>query len=92
MKSPMKTIWKFALQSVLPVQMPQAAKILSVQMQNGEPQVWAEVNPNNDTVSRTFRVYGTGHTLPDNPGTYVGTFQQTTGLVWHVYDKGEQIT
>lgn len=69
------------------IDMPHGAKILTVQMQHGEPQLWALVDPGAKTYPRTFHTYGTGYTLPDYPGKYVGTFQMAVGsLVFHVFE------
>ena len=83
----MKTIWKWTLQRETTIDMPLGAKLLTVQEQHGEPQLWALVDPDAKTYQRTFRVYGTGHGLPDDPGEYVGTFQMHCGtLVFHVFE------
>lgn len=71
------------------IPMPTGAKILSVQVQRGQPCVWVLCNPEAKPATRKLRVYGTGHELPDNPGTFVGTFQLEDGqLVFHVFDEG----
>jgi hypothetical protein len=83
----MKTIWKWTLQPETTINMPHGAKLLAVQEQRGEPQLWALVDPGAKTYPRTFRVYGTGHNLPDDPGQYVGTFQiHNEALVFHVFE------
>ena len=67
--------------------MPTDAKILAVNEQNDNACLWAECHPNADLEQRDFRIYGTGHELPDEPGDYVGTFQQAGGkYIWHVYE------
>jgi hypothetical protein len=85
----MKTIWKWKLQPEIIINMPKSAKILTVQTQNNEPQIWALVDPNKKLYPRTFCVYGTGHKLPDNPGKYINTFQidDKEKLVFHVFEK-----
>lgn len=91
----MKTIYKYAI-NIGPVNlvlMPRDAKLLTVQLQNGEPFIWAEVDNVNDDVFRHIGIFGTGHALitsdVSDPSkvAYVGTFQQD-GFVWHVYDLG----
>jgi hypothetical protein len=49
---------------------------------------WAEHDGEARPVPRTFRVFGTGHTLP--PGArWRGTCPRTSsGLVWHLYETG----
>jgi hypothetical protein len=89
----MKTIWKWTLQPETTINMPHGAKLLAVQEQRGEPQLWALVDPGAKTYPRTFRVYGTGHNLPDDPGKYVGTFQiQNEALVFHVFEANIPIS
>jgi hypothetical protein len=86
----MKTIWKWTLkpETTIVKDMPHGAQLLAVQEQHGEPQLWALVDTDETTTyPRTFRVYGTGHNMPDQPGKYVGTFQVQGGdLVFHVFE------
>jgi hypothetical protein len=86
-------IWKYPLpeggwDAGITHEMPRNAKILTAQVQHGVICLWAQVQPGQkDAQLRTFRVYGTGQPLPDNPGTYVATVQMRTGmLVFHVYE------
>lgn len=70
---------------------PRAAIILSVQVQNGRPQIWALVDPGAPVVPRKFALRGTGH---DATGMgwakFIGTFQMHGGdLVFHLFDLGE---
>ena len=85
----MVTIYKYQLAlSRTELRMPEGAQVLTVQMQNGEPCMWAKVDPTKPQEDRAFEVYGTGHEVPDDPrSVYVATFQQHNGtLVWHVFD------
>jgi len=83
----MKTIWRWALKRETTIHMPHGAKLLAVQEQHGDPQLWALVDPGAETEKRTFQVYGTRHDLPDDPGRYVDTFQMLGGaLVFHVFE------
>lgn len=87
----MKTIWKFALEVVdrQCVAMPKGAEVLCVQAQYDTPCLWALVDSDAaEKTSRCFRVYGTGHSIPDGDGplSYVGTFQ-LPGLVFHVFEE-----
>ena len=90
----MKTIHKYTLDRAWDqkVSMPRGAKILSVQPQNGLPQIWAEVDPNALTVERTFVVIGTGHKLPEGfTLEFLGTVQLQNGsLVLHVYEATQR--
>jgi len=68
--------------------MPEGAKVLSVQVQKEEAQLWALVDSLANKETRHFITYGTGHQIPDNPGTYIGTFQfKNMGLVFHVFEQ-----
>ena len=83
------TIWKFPLAPSLV--MPTGARLLDVQMQDGYPILWAEVDasPEANAVTRNLAVVGTG--WPDSvlaTSKYVGTYQDGS-LVFHVYDLGE---
>lgn len=84
----MKSIWKFPLPSYpCVIEMPSSAEVLTVQVQDGIPCLWALVEVENDLVRREFRVYGTGGQLPINPGKYIGTFQLLGGgYVGHVFE------
>ena len=83
----MKVIWKYAIPNLENViAMPEGAKVLCVHTQRGEPQIWALVDPNAPKVTRTIHIHGTGHPVPDDPGTYIGTIQLACGgLVFHVF-------
>jgi len=84
----MKSIWKWTLTPDSVIGMPSGSQVLTVQEQHGEPQLWALVDPTTPTKKlRRFRVYGTGFSMPDNPGEYIGTFQEHGGaLVFHVFE------
>lgn len=84
------TIWKFVLnladeQDVL---MPEGAAILSCQVQNGTPCIWALVRPDAPTQEvRRIQIFGTGHPMDVTPKVFVGTFQIHGGaLVFHVFE------
>ena len=88
----MKTIWKFelALQTEQAINMPEGAKVLTVQVQAGVLCVWALVDTENDTEERQFFILGTGHDADDvdssNGYNYLNTVQLPSGaLVHHVF-------
>lgn len=87
------TIWQYRLDSLGPtkISIPGASKILSVGEQGGYVCFWAEVNPTEPMRERTFAVYGTGHSMPDDPGKYLGTAMNRGGmlgmLVYHLYEQ-----
>lgn len=88
----MKTIWKFPLDT-FPVQyvdMPEGAEILTVQVQNGTPMLWAEVDSKARFRPRLIYVIGTGMELDSGVSRYIGTFQwedeELGDFVGHVYE------
>lgn len=81
----MKTVHKFPLWAdAARVQMPAGARVLAVQIQNGVPCLWAEVDTEQQLETRIFRTVGTGHELGDGL-VYVGTYQMPP-LVFHVFE------
>ena len=70
------------------LELPQNAQILTVQIQNREPFMWIEINPELPTKKRYFAVHGTGHDIPDaTEKKYIGTFQDAEGiLIWHLFE------
>ena len=91
----MKTIYKYAISHTekQEYEMPAGATLLAVQMQYGQPCVWAEVDDAAPRVRRTLAIVGTGQEVP-SAGVYIGSFQieVVVGIVnnvWHIYDLGE---
>lgn len=87
----MKRVYKYPLdiQDEVTVMMPKGARVLSVQVQNGRPCLWAAVDPNEMTLEeRFFRIAGTGHTIQDDVvDGFIGTIQMYDGrLVFHVFE------
>lgn len=97
----MKTVHKYGLplgtglQSIL---MPEGAEILAVRMQMDyhgyeNPYVWAKVDLNEPpSVTRVFRVFGTGEAFNEEGLLYVDTYQLTypdtqSSYVYHVYEQ-----
>ena len=88
----MKRIWKYTVMvDDYSIEMPVGAKILDVQVQNGEPHLWALVDDIAPMEARRFATVGTGHPLPDeiSDGKHLGTFHLHGGaLVFHLFDFG----
>jgi hypothetical protein len=83
-----KTIWKFPLTPDCALSMPVGSIILTVQVQEQIPCLWALVDPAAPHERRCFRTYGTGHPVADDSGEYIGTFQLNGGvLVFHVFEE-----
>lgn len=87
----MKTIWKYELElGSQTLELPQGAQPLSVAVQQGGVMLWALVTPEAPTCYRRVYVVGTGHELPEDLGSYVGTVLLTGGaLVFHVFVEEE---
>lgn len=90
----MMTIYKYPLpvSDSIALPMPKGARVLTVQVQGGQPCVWAMVDVNAPTVTRTFVLRGTGHSAEGlaSLAPYVGTFQLHGGaFVGHLFDLGE---
>jgi hypothetical protein len=86
-----RAIWKYQIEVTdrQSVEMPSGAMPLFVGVQGGDVCLWAEVDPEVGKQPRTILVFGTGHPMPDDPGSYIGTFMLHGGaLVFHVYDAG----
>lgn len=73
------------------VSMQKDAQLLHVETKDGQPCLWALVDPKQGKVDRDLLIFGTGHDVPLFHGKYVGTFQVKEGetLVFHVFDRGE---
>lgn len=88
----MKTIWKWTFDdpaTTYSLSMPKGSKILSFQTQNDVLTMWALVEPHAEKVNRLFRIYGTGHTIPDGVievSKYIGTAQTSGVFVWHLFE------
>ena len=71
----------------LVIDMPEVAHVLSVQVQRGQAQIWALVHDDGSHKPRTFLWIGTGHTVPEPIGAYVGSVQFDGGaLVFHLFE------
>ncbi len=85
----MTTIWKYhvPITDYFTLDLPIGSKLLTAQVQNGEPCLWALVAPHRESVTRRFCVAGTGTPIEGRDLTYVSTFQQSGGaLVWHLFE------
>jgi len=77
---PVKDVWH-------DVAMPSHATIVHVACQDtpGVVSLWAEIENESASVTRSFRIYGTGQSIPDDTD-YVGTALDGM-FVWHVYEN-----
>lgn len=97
------TIWKYPLRAgdVQTVELPFEAQILCAQTQDGDPYLWALVDPERAKVERHIRIYNTGQPIEAaHRLTYIGTFQvqalrkdgdrggfRPASLVFHVFEE-----
>ena len=85
-----KTIWKFELATVdfQTIRMPEGAELLTVQLQNGLPCLWALVDPASKIDLVNIDIFGTGHQMSEGKRNYIGTYQlMGGGLVFHVFQN-----
>lgn len=83
----MRTIYKESLTVTRKqfIEVHEDSKILTIQIQDGQPFVWMEVDTSKPIITLCFWLFGTGHGIPEDfKGWYVGTFQQAD-LVLHLY-------
>jgi hypothetical protein len=79
------TIWKFELKRRDQIEMPAGAKLLTVQMQNGKPHLWALVDPYAPKEIRHFEA--TSYDVEGDIVAYVATIQASGGApVRHVFE------
>ena len=68
------------------IDMPERAKILSVDIQYDKPMMWALVDTTAPFEQRHFRFAGTGHALQENV-VFIGSLHMYNGaLIFHVFE------
>lgn len=87
----MMQVWKYELriEDFQTIGIPHGYTLLSVQVQDGTPCLWAKVHPGHDKVPVQIRIAGTGHDLMDSGDTmrYIDTFQMHGGApIFHVFE------
>jgi len=84
-------IYKYDLASrghigAIGIDLPLAAKLLSVKMQNDRITLWAIVDPDIGTETRRFWVLGTGWEIPKEVALEpLDTVIDPLGYVWHIF-------
>jgi len=68
------------------IEMPAGAKILTMQLQDHQPTLWAVVDPDAPKEPRQLHIVGTGQAVPAGELTYLGTWQ-SNGFVFHVFEE-----
>lgn len=85
----MITIYKyqFLIADTVHIEMPEKAKVLSVDTQNNTPFLWAMVNTEWVKETRKFYVAGTGNVLTELWlfKSHLATIQ-LNGYVWHIFE------
>lgn len=85
-------IWKYPVRNLsrFTLSVPVGARVLAVQRQRGQPQIWMLVDPEALREGKVFRVTGTRHQYSASEmesWTYHGTFQTCEGdFVWHLFE------
>lgn len=82
----MKQMWKYNLTvgELNTISVPQNSELKTIQLQNGFPCVWLEVETKNDRCERMYKFFPTGVDI-DEPAHYKGTIQ-LGWTVWHLYE------
>lgn len=90
----MKRIFKYAVTNAewFLLTLPKGARVLSVQTQFHEPQLWVLVDDEADTEVRKFLCIGTGQDASRvENARFVGTFQLGGGRqVWHLFEATKE--
>lgn len=70
------------------IELPIGAILLCVQVQHGQPRLWARVNPAQPKENKKIITHGTGHMVPETTGRHIGTYQLADGnIVFHVFES-----
>lgn len=82
----MKKVWKYHLRERdRCIDVPYGAVFRAVRLHPIDGAwLWFEVDPSANTEQREFRVFGTGHEIPDD-AVYIATLFQDP-FVWHLYE------
>lgn len=83
----MLTIFKYPLPTAFDfyIEMPISSQLLTVQVQDEKPVLWAMVNKDAITEKRQFKLVYTGNNIDFIPKAYIGTFQLDY-LVYHLFE------
>ncbi len=86
----MRRVFKYAVpdKNYFSLNLPKGAKILTVQEQGDELQLWALVEENAPNEIRSFCFVGTGHCVKDFDNlVYINTVQRSRGgYVYHLFE------
>jgi hypothetical protein len=90
-----RTVWKFPFkynEQIIELELPQNSRIIHTDHNNGEPCIWALVNPDNPTEKRIFQLLGTGNEteldINQEQLNYIGTLKGVgNGIFIHVFER-----
>ena len=92
----MRKIYKYSIQDnsligghPAEIVIPKKAQILRVAYQRREIYLWAVVETENDTETRKFKIYATGHELYESPENlrHIETIlSDGESFVWHIFE------
>lgn len=77
--------YQVPIQSDFRLELPKGAKIISFQLQNETPMIWAIVNEHLELETRYFEIVGTGFDFISTCREYIGTIQLDS-FVWHLFE------
>lgn len=89
----MYAVWKYQVPQVnqFTLEMPENARVLTLQLQYGAPVLFAAVNTESPLVKRRFGIIATGTSVEFKLPKYVGTFQLFGGnTVLHLFEFPSQ--
>jgi hypothetical protein len=81
--------YPFEVEDEFELNLPVAARFLTVQVQDNIPCMWFQVTHETAYLEmRKFYVVGTGHPFNPSDSVYLGTFQMLEGMfVGHLYEE-----
>lgn len=87
------TIHKFPLGPDCTIELPKGSLVLSARGQDGKVCIWVLLDPEAPRIKRRFKVFGTGHKVPDDLNLiFIGTALLDGGaLVFHVFEQYEGV-
>lgn len=68
------------------IKLPRSARLLDVQLQDGEPFMWYSFEAGTEEVERQFLVFGTGQPIPYKSLQHIATVQ-SGAFVWHYFEN-----
>ena len=90
----MYVIWKYPVVfgSHFELTMPEGARVLKLDIQFNDPQMWFVLDPDQPIEVRRFQILGTGNPFDNlEELEYIDTYQVNGGqYVWHVFEHKEK--